>query len=152
MDLGVTNLDSYQVRMTSLCAQWQLHRHATAYRVVIESLEGKLLNNLICSYSPIQRSELHRSCIYAVRSVDCLLKYWKWWTEQWCVHTDSFRMEVASLSFYVKHLFDNLCVLCQGLSTISRGKVITWVFHCCEEQKVDKDELNTSKFVIYHQQ
>ncbi|NXS92866.1 COEA1 protein, partial [Jacana jacana] len=40
--LGVTNLDSYQVRMTSLCAQWQLHRHATAYRVVIESLvDGK---------------------------------------------------------------------------------------------------------------
>ncbi|OWK64042.1 Collagen alpha-1(XIV) chain [Lonchura striata] len=37
--LGVMNLDSYQVRMTSLCAQWQLHRHATAYRVVIESLE-----------------------------------------------------------------------------------------------------------------
>uniref|UniRef100_A0A803YQA4 Collagen alpha-1(XIV) chain n=1 Tax=Meleagris gallopavo TaxID=9103 RepID=A0A803YQA4_MELGA len=40
--LGVTNLDTYQVRMTSLCIQWQLHRHATAYRVVIESLvDGK---------------------------------------------------------------------------------------------------------------
>uniref|UniRef100_A0A8C3L1Z0 Collagen alpha-1(XIV) chain n=1 Tax=Chrysolophus pictus TaxID=9089 RepID=A0A8C3L1Z0_CHRPC len=40
--LGVTNLDTYQVRMTSLCTQWQLHRHATAYRVVIESLvDGK---------------------------------------------------------------------------------------------------------------
>ncbi|XP_066479846.1 collagen alpha-1(XIV) chain isoform X6 [Tiliqua scincoides] len=36
--LGVTNLGAYQVRMTSLCAQWQLHRHATAYRVVIDSL------------------------------------------------------------------------------------------------------------------
>uniref|UniRef100_A0A8C3S0P3 Collagen alpha-1(XIV) chain n=1 Tax=Chelydra serpentina TaxID=8475 RepID=A0A8C3S0P3_CHESE len=40
--LGVTNLDAYQVRMTSICAQWQLHRHATAYRIVIESLvDGK---------------------------------------------------------------------------------------------------------------
>uniref|UniRef100_A0A8B9DGV5 Collagen alpha-1(XIV) chain n=1 Tax=Anser cygnoides TaxID=8845 RepID=A0A8B9DGV5_ANSCY len=40
--LGVTDLDAYQVRMTSLCAQWQLHRHATAYRVVLESLvDGK---------------------------------------------------------------------------------------------------------------
>uniref|UniRef100_A0A8C0IMS5 Collagen alpha-1(XIV) chain n=1 Tax=Chelonoidis abingdonii TaxID=106734 RepID=A0A8C0IMS5_CHEAB len=40
--LGVTNLDTYQVRMTSVCAQWQLHSHATAYRIVIESLvDGK---------------------------------------------------------------------------------------------------------------
>jgi len=58
--LGVTNLDSYQVRMTSLCAQWQLHRHATAYRVVIESLVGKLLSHLICIYSLTQRTELHK--------------------------------------------------------------------------------------------
>uniref|UniRef100_A0A8C6YD44 Collagen type XIV alpha 1 chain n=1 Tax=Naja naja TaxID=35670 RepID=A0A8C6YD44_NAJNA len=36
--LGVTNLGPYQTRMTSLCAQWQPHRHATAYRIVIESL------------------------------------------------------------------------------------------------------------------
>uniref|UniRef100_A0A670Y0E3 Collagen type XIV alpha 1 chain n=1 Tax=Pseudonaja textilis TaxID=8673 RepID=A0A670Y0E3_PSETE len=36
--LGVTNLGAYQTRMTSLCAQWQPHRHATAYRIVIESL------------------------------------------------------------------------------------------------------------------
>uniref|UniRef100_A0A8C4Y8J3 Collagen alpha-1(XIV) chain n=1 Tax=Gopherus evgoodei TaxID=1825980 RepID=A0A8C4Y8J3_9SAUR len=40
--LGVTNLDTYQVRMTSVCAQWQLHSHAPAYRIVIESLvDGK---------------------------------------------------------------------------------------------------------------
>nr|XP_046274514.1 collagen alpha-1(XIV) chain isoform X1 [Scatophagus argus] len=36
--LGVTNLSSYQVRMTGLCTQWQPHRHASAYRLVLESL------------------------------------------------------------------------------------------------------------------
>uniref|UniRef100_A0A803TLQ8 Collagen alpha-1(XIV) chain n=1 Tax=Anolis carolinensis TaxID=28377 RepID=A0A803TLQ8_ANOCA len=36
--LGVTNVGAYQVRMTSICVQWQLHRHATAYRIVIESV------------------------------------------------------------------------------------------------------------------
>ncbi|KAM8966281.1 collagen alpha-1(XIV) chain isoform 2-T2 [Pelodytes ibericus] len=36
--LGVTNLNAYQVRMTSMCAQWQLQRHATGYRAIIESL------------------------------------------------------------------------------------------------------------------
>ncbi|XP_023683819.1 collagen alpha-1(XIV) chain-like isoform X2 [Paramormyrops kingsleyae] len=36
--LGVTNLNTYQVRMKSTCAQWQPHRHASRYRVVIESL------------------------------------------------------------------------------------------------------------------
>lgn len=36
--LGVTNLSVYQVRMASLCAQWQPHRHASSYRVIIESL------------------------------------------------------------------------------------------------------------------
>uniref|UniRef100_A0A8C7VPG1 Collagen, type XIV, alpha 1b n=1 Tax=Oncorhynchus mykiss TaxID=8022 RepID=A0A8C7VPG1_ONCMY len=36
--LGVTNLNTYQVRMNSMCAQWSSHRHATLYRVVIESL------------------------------------------------------------------------------------------------------------------
>ncbi|XP_041045943.1 collagen alpha-1(XIV) chain isoform X1 [Carcharodon carcharias] len=40
--LGVTNLTPYQVRMTSMCAHWQLHRHAMTYRIVIESLrDGK---------------------------------------------------------------------------------------------------------------
>ncbi|XP_069566387.1 collagen alpha-1(XIV) chain-like isoform X2 [Brachyistius frenatus] len=38
--LGVTNLSTYQVRMTSLCSQWQPQRHASAYRVGIESLVG----------------------------------------------------------------------------------------------------------------
>ncbi|KAI3358214.1 hypothetical protein L3Q82_003212 [Scortum barcoo] len=36
--LGVTNLSVYQAKMTSMCAQWQPHRHASAYRVSIESL------------------------------------------------------------------------------------------------------------------
>uniref|UniRef100_A0A8C8GLH2 Collagen, type XIV, alpha 1b n=1 Tax=Oncorhynchus tshawytscha TaxID=74940 RepID=A0A8C8GLH2_ONCTS len=36
--LGVTNLNTYQVRMNSVCAQWGAHHHATLYRVVIESL------------------------------------------------------------------------------------------------------------------
>ncbi|KAM4631025.1 collagen alpha-1(XIV) chain isoform 2-T2 [Polymixia lowei] len=38
--LGVTNLTPYQVRMTSMCAQWQPHRHASSYKVVIESLSS----------------------------------------------------------------------------------------------------------------
>ncbi|XP_061597427.1 LOW QUALITY PROTEIN: collagen alpha-1(XIV) chain-like [Cololabis saira] len=38
--LGVTNLSTYQVRMTALCAQWTTHRHANAYRVVAQSLAG----------------------------------------------------------------------------------------------------------------
>ncbi|KAG8515546.1 Collagen alpha-1(XIV) chain, partial [Galemys pyrenaicus] len=39
MFLGVTDLQADQIQMTSLCAQWQVQRHATAYRVVIESLQ-----------------------------------------------------------------------------------------------------------------
>ncbi|XP_063041609.1 collagen alpha-1(XIV) chain-like [Engraulis encrasicolus] len=38
--LGVSNLKAYQVRTTSMCAQWQPHRHATLYRVLIESLRN----------------------------------------------------------------------------------------------------------------
>uniref|UniRef100_A0A8D3DJV3 Collagen, type XIV, alpha 1b n=1 Tax=Scophthalmus maximus TaxID=52904 RepID=A0A8D3DJV3_SCOMX len=38
LNLAVTGLSSYQVRMTGLCAQWQPHRHASAYRVMMESL------------------------------------------------------------------------------------------------------------------
>ncbi|XP_062266177.1 collagen alpha-1(XIV) chain isoform X1 [Platichthys flesus] len=38
LDLRVTSLSAYQVRMTGVCAQWQPHRHASAYRVGIESL------------------------------------------------------------------------------------------------------------------
>ncbi|KAK5910749.1 hypothetical protein CgunFtcFv8_004985 [Champsocephalus gunnari] len=38
LHLGVTNLSAYQVRMTSFCGQWQAHRHASSYRVVMESL------------------------------------------------------------------------------------------------------------------
>ncbi|XP_053719022.1 collagen alpha-1(XIV) chain-like [Synchiropus splendidus] len=36
--LGVNNLSSYQVRTSALCVQWQPHRHASTYRVAIESL------------------------------------------------------------------------------------------------------------------
>ncbi|KAM3928301.1 collagen alpha-1(XIV) chain isoform 2-T2 [Leptodactylus fuscus] len=36
--LGVTNLNAYQIKITSLCAQWQQQRHATSYRIIIESL------------------------------------------------------------------------------------------------------------------
>uniref|UniRef100_A0AAY4DX04 Collagen, type XIV, alpha 1b n=1 Tax=Denticeps clupeoides TaxID=299321 RepID=A0AAY4DX04_9TELE len=36
--LGVSNLNTYQVRTTSMCSQWQPHRHAKLYRVEIESL------------------------------------------------------------------------------------------------------------------
>ncbi|XP_068188958.1 collagen alpha-1(XIV) chain-like isoform X2 [Antennarius striatus] len=38
LSLAVTKVSAYQVRMTGLCAQWQPLRHASAYRVVIESL------------------------------------------------------------------------------------------------------------------
>ncbi|XP_068094064.1 collagen alpha-1(XIV) chain isoform X2 [Hyperolius riggenbachi] len=37
--LGVTGLSAYQVKMTSICSQWQLHRHASSYRIIIESLQ-----------------------------------------------------------------------------------------------------------------
>ncbi|KAK1332010.1 hypothetical protein QTO34_007687 [Cnephaeus nilssonii] len=40
--LGVTDLQADQIQMTSLCAQWQVHRHATAYRIVIESVQESL--------------------------------------------------------------------------------------------------------------
>ncbi|ELR46933.1 Collagen alpha-1(XIV) chain, partial [Bos mutus] len=35
--LGVTDLQADEVQTTSLCARWQVQRHATAYRVVLES-------------------------------------------------------------------------------------------------------------------
>ncbi|XP_060948245.1 LOW QUALITY PROTEIN: collagen alpha-1(XIV) chain-like [Limanda limanda] len=38
LDLRVTGLSVTQVRMTGLCAQWTPHRHASASRVVVESL------------------------------------------------------------------------------------------------------------------
>ncbi|XP_063780520.1 collagen alpha-1(XIV) chain [Pseudophryne corroboree] len=37
--LGVTNLNAYQIRMTSICSQWQQQRHASSYRIIIESLQ-----------------------------------------------------------------------------------------------------------------
>ncbi|XP_075209024.1 collagen alpha-1(XIV) chain isoform X3 [Anomaloglossus baeobatrachus] len=36
--LGVTNLYAYQIKMSSICSQWQQQRHATSYRIIIESL------------------------------------------------------------------------------------------------------------------
>lgn len=60
MRLGVTNLGAYQTQMTSLCAQWQPHRHATAYRIVIESLIGK-------SISHTYVAQLLRSSLFVTR-------------------------------------------------------------------------------------
>lgn len=51
--LGVTNLSTYQVRMTGLCTQWQPHRHASAYRVLIESLLSEY------TYSSVACNALH---------------------------------------------------------------------------------------------
>ncbi|KAL6100252.1 col14a1 [Pungitius sinensis] len=36
--LGVSGLDAYQVTVSSFCAQWQPHRHASSYRLLMESL------------------------------------------------------------------------------------------------------------------
>lgn len=36
--LGVSGLSTYQVRMNSMCAQWQPVSQASLYRVIIESL------------------------------------------------------------------------------------------------------------------
>ncbi|XP_030074425.1 collagen alpha-1(XIV) chain isoform X1 [Microcaecilia unicolor] len=47
LDLAVTNLDTYEVRMTSMCVQWELHRHATAYRVLLESLLDEKKNEVL---------------------------------------------------------------------------------------------------------
>ncbi|CAJ0965489.1 unnamed protein product, partial [Ranitomeya imitator] len=38
--LGVTNLNAYQIKVTSICSQWQQQRHASSYRIIIESLRG----------------------------------------------------------------------------------------------------------------
>uniref|UniRef100_A0A6Q2Z5G9 Collagen, type XIV, alpha 1b n=1 Tax=Esox lucius TaxID=8010 RepID=A0A6Q2Z5G9_ESOLU len=38
LNLGVANLNTYQVRTSSLCAQWKPHSQASQYRVVIQSL------------------------------------------------------------------------------------------------------------------
>ncbi|XP_016535670.1 collagen alpha-1(XIV) chain-like isoform X2 [Poecilia formosa] len=38
--LGVTNLSTYQVRMSGVCAQWVPHQHASTYRLVIQSVTG----------------------------------------------------------------------------------------------------------------
>ncbi|XP_050993224.1 collagen alpha-1(XIV) chain isoform X3 [Labeo rohita] len=35
--LGVSNLNTYQVRTTSMCVQWQPHRHANLYRLILQS-------------------------------------------------------------------------------------------------------------------
>uniref|UniRef100_A0A3Q2NTM2 Collagen type XIV alpha 1 chain n=1 Tax=Fundulus heteroclitus TaxID=8078 RepID=A0A3Q2NTM2_FUNHE len=38
--LGVTGLTTYQVRMNGVCAQWTPQRHASTYRLVIQSVTG----------------------------------------------------------------------------------------------------------------
>ncbi|XP_066434556.1 collagen alpha-1(XIV) chain isoform X2 [Eleutherodactylus coqui] len=37
--LGVMNLVAYEIQMTTICSQWQQQRHATSYRIIIESLK-----------------------------------------------------------------------------------------------------------------
>ncbi|XP_055490682.1 collagen alpha-1(XIV) chain isoform X2 [Leucoraja erinacea] len=69
--LGVTNLATEDVRMTSMCARWQFHRHATSYRVVIESLrDGKKEEVIVnggtsrhCFYDLIPNTK-HRISVY----------------------------------------------------------------------------------------
>lgn len=39
--LGVSNLTPYQVRVSSLCAQWQPQRHASTYRLLIQALPSE---------------------------------------------------------------------------------------------------------------
>ncbi|XP_040287934.1 collagen alpha-1(XIV) chain isoform X1 [Bufo bufo] len=70
--LGVTNLRSYQIKMTSICAQWQPQSHATSYRIIIESLrdESKQEANIAggtsrhCFYDLLPNSR-YRITVYA---------------------------------------------------------------------------------------
>lgn len=41
MYLGVSGLNAYQVKVSSICAQWQPHRHASSYRLLLESVSGE---------------------------------------------------------------------------------------------------------------
>ncbi|KAM9307563.1 collagen alpha-1(XIV) chain [Gastrophryne carolinensis] len=59
--LGVTNLAAYQVKMTSICSQWQLQRHATSYRIIIESLHDGSKQEAQLS------SGTSRHCFYELR-------------------------------------------------------------------------------------
>jgi hypothetical protein len=62
--LGVTDLQANQVEMTSLCARWQIHRHATAYRIVLESLQGKY-NFVKYSHACVCADHLGKSYLHA---------------------------------------------------------------------------------------
>uniref|UniRef100_A0A8C7X7P0 Collagen type XIV alpha 1 chain n=1 Tax=Oryzias sinensis TaxID=183150 RepID=A0A8C7X7P0_9TELE len=67
--LGVTNLSTYQVRMTSVCAQWQTHRHASAYRAVIQPLQKQEIrlgagSNLHC-FSNLKPNTEYKISVYA---------------------------------------------------------------------------------------
>ncbi|XP_043089042.1 collagen alpha-1(XIV) chain isoform X3 [Puntigrus tetrazona] len=39
--LGVSNLSTFQVRTNSMCVQWQPHRHANLYRLVLQTPNGE---------------------------------------------------------------------------------------------------------------
>ncbi|XP_005994616.1 collagen alpha-1(XIV) chain isoform X2 [Latimeria chalumnae] len=70
--LGVTNMNVYQVQMTTLCAQWRYHRYATMYRVVIEPLRGGRTQEVVlgggtskhCFYELIPDTE-YKISVYA---------------------------------------------------------------------------------------
>ncbi|XP_029447814.1 LOW QUALITY PROTEIN: collagen alpha-1(XIV) chain [Rhinatrema bivittatum] len=59
--LAVTNLDAYQVRMTSMCVQWQLQRHATAYRILLEPLLDGKKNEVLLD------GGMSRHCFYELK-------------------------------------------------------------------------------------
>ncbi|XP_068431414.1 collagen alpha-1(XIV) chain-like isoform X2 [Clinocottus analis] len=73
LSLGVTNLSAYQVRMSTFCGQWQAHRHASSYRVVLEALpsgqkqETKLSGaaNRHC-FSGLAAGSPYRMSVYAL--------------------------------------------------------------------------------------
>lgn len=73
--LGVTNLNTYQVRMTSLCTQWQPHRHASAYRVIIESLLSEYTVSITLYCTGVTLSS--NSSNYCSACVFILISFWQ---------------------------------------------------------------------------
>lgn len=80
--LGVTNLRADQIQMTSLCAQWQMHHHATAYRVVIESVQGEchsshqfLSSIRLLSFVQITVDDIHSTLDKSLLVKEALLCY-----------------------------------------------------------------------------
>lgn len=57
--LGVTDLQAHQVEMTSLCARWQVQRHASAYRIVVESIQGKCIACVFAKHHMLGSFRVH---------------------------------------------------------------------------------------------